>query len=566
MDMLAADPPVDLQVTSPGTAQTGHLNITGTATVGLLKSQGTVFGASTAPTGFAYGGYFTAASNQGRGFYGFASSPTGLTYGGFFQNASESGRAVYGLATSTTGFNYGGYFQTASSGGRGLLGVAASPTGTTYGVYGTAVSPDGFGVYSDGKMHATGVISGNGSGLTSVDASKLGGKSAGQYYSVGNAIAVDGSFYSAVRAVSQYPGGRGLYALATDNAATTHGVWAEVSSPTGRGVLGYAFSTTGVNRGVYGRSDSNEGTGVWGLAYSTTGNTRGVYAEAASTSGRAVEAYAPANSGSTFGVRATNLSPSGRAVAGYANATTGNPMGVLGEAKAPDGAGVFASNTSASGYAYGLLGSSNASPSAIGTFGQALHASGVTYGVYGRADSPNGYGLYTSGRFAAGGTKAFRIDHPLDPTGKYLMHYCTESPTPQNSYSGSIVTDGTGRAWVQLPDYFAEINANFKYQLTVVQDDESSQFVQVKVARRIQGNRFLIMSSAPNIEVSWRIEADRNDGFVRTHGAPTEVEKVGIEAGTYQHPEFFGASEERGIHAKMKTAPPKGSAKGSKTP
>ena len=85
---------VELQPTSPGTAQTGHLNITGTATVGILKSQNTVFGQSTAPTGIAYGGYFTAASNQARGFYGYASSPNGLTYGGFFQTASDSGRGV----------------------------------------------------------------------------------------------------------------------------------------------------------------------------------------------------------------------------------------------------------------------------------------------------------------------------------------------------------------------------------------------------------------------------------------------------------------------------------------
>jgi len=55
--VFPANPLVELQLTSPGTAQTGHLNISGTATVGPLKSQGTVFGQSTAPTGFAYGGW-----------------------------------------------------------------------------------------------------------------------------------------------------------------------------------------------------------------------------------------------------------------------------------------------------------------------------------------------------------------------------------------------------------------------------------------------------------------------------------------------------------------------------
>ena len=517
--MMAADPPVNLQATSPGTAQSGHLNITGTATVGLLKSQGTVFGASTAPTGFAYGGFFTAASNQGRGFYGFASSTTGLTYGGFFQNASESGRAVYGLATATTGFNYGGYFQTASDSGRGLLGVAASPTGTTYGVYGTSASPDGYGVYSDGKMHATGVISGNGSGLTNVDAAKFGGKFASGYYSVGNAISVAGDFYTAVTAVSNVVAGRGIYARADDNTTATHGVWAEVSSPTGRGVLGYAYSSTGINRGVYGRSDSNEGTGVWGLANAATGNTRGVYAEA--------------------------ISPSGVAVHGNSAATTGLSRAFFGTSASPDAWVAEFRATASAGFPYALL-ASNYSSDGYALFAQATALTGTPIAIYGRVDVSNGVGLQTNGRLVASGTKSFQIDHPHDPTNKYLTHYCTESPSPQNSYSGNVVTDARGYAWVVLPDYFEDINTNFKYQLTVVDDGDSAGFVMAKVSRAIRGNQFQVRTNEPRATVSWRIEADRNDRYVQANPQRDVSEKGPRERGTYVQPELYGRPKSEG--------------------
>ena len=36
---------------------------------------------------------------------------------------------------------------------------------------------------------------------------------------------------------------------------------------------------------------------------------------------------------------------------------------------------------------------------------------------------------------AGSGVKAFRIDHPLDPENKYLLHYCAEGPEPLNVYT-----------------------------------------------------------------------------------------------------------------------------------
>jgi hypothetical protein len=161
----------------------------------------------------------------------------------------------------------------------------------------------------------------------------------------------------------------------------------------------------------------------------------------------------------------------------------------------------------------------------------------------------------------ASGTKPFRIDHPFDPENKYLLHYAAESPMPQNFYVGNVVTDAKGYAWITLPDYFSEINANFKYQLTVVRDDESPNFVQAQIGKKIKGNRFLIMSSAPNTEVSWRVDADRNDLYVRNRPPKDVVDKEGREKGTYQHPEFYNLGPERGMNYnperdKPRKAPP----------
>ena len=59
----------------------------------------------------------------------------------------------------------------------------------------------------------------------------------------------------------------------------------------------------------------------------------------------------------------------------------------------------------------------------------------------------------------------FKIDHPLDPTHKYLVHSCVESSEMLNTYSGNITLDSDGKATVQMPDWFEAENGDFRYQL-----------------------------------------------------------------------------------------------------
>ena len=71
--------------------------------------------------------------------------------------------------------------------------------------------------------------------------------------------------------------------------------------------------------------------------------------------------------------------------------------------------------------------------------------------------------------------------------------------------------------------------------------------MQVKVRQEIRDNRFQVRTSAPNIKVSWRVEADRNDLYVQKMKPKDEVDKQGAEKGTYQHPELYGLGPERGM-------------------
>lgn len=173
-------------------------------------------------------------------------------------------------------------------------------------------------------------------------------------------------------------------------------------------------------------------------------------------------------------------------------------------------------------------------------------------GVIGTIDGSQGYGVYSAGSFAANGLKSFQIDHPLDPQNKVLNHYCAEGPEPLNVYSGTTVTDATGTAWVQLPDYFEAINRDPRYQLTVI-----GAFAQAIIGQEVKDNAFLIQTSHANVKVSWEVKAVRNDLFVQRSGAPVEITKSPSQRGKYLTPYLYGETREKGIfHTPASTTAP----------
>ncbi len=256
--------------------------------------------------------------------------------------------------------------------------------------------------------------------------------------------------------------------------------------------------------------------------------------EVTNSSGRAIE-----GNGTNIGVTGSGITgvygissgPAGRGVAAYASAS--------------DSRAIEANATSATGVNYGayLMSHSNAG---TGVVGYCPSPSGVTYGMKGNVASPDGFALYAVGRFTATGTKAFQIDHPLNPQNEFLNHYCTEAPEPLNAYSGNTVTDSRGFATVVLPDYFESINRDVRYTLTVI--DKSDDFVLAKITQEVKDNQFVLRTNKPRVKVSWRVEATRNDRWVQKYGYQAEQAKTEAQRGKYVQPELYGQPAEKGIH------------------
>jgi hypothetical protein len=492
----AADDVGGLTLPFSGSANVGSgaaFSITNTATSGSNFASGVygessstlgigVYGRASATSGAGYGGLFETFSPSGTGVCGFASAFSGATYGVYGQSNSTSGTGVFGLNTATSGATYGGYFEDHSTFGYGVFGVATATSGANIGVSGRSESTSGVGVF----------------GLT------------------------------------------------TATSGTNYGGYFLSNSTSGIGVVGKADATSGNTSGGWFRSDSSSGVGVFGWAAATSGYAYGAYFRSDSTDGFGVAGQATATSGANIGVYGRSESTSGRGVLGQATATSGINYGVWGETASPDGRGVFGYATATSGTNYGVLGRSN-SPYGYGVYGYASASSG-TYpiGVLGKTENPYSWGVYCVGNFYATGSKAFQIDHPLNPENYYLNHFCTEGPEPYNVYRGNVVTDEKGYATIQLPDYFESINRDPTYHLTVI--DDSDDFILAKVVREIQNNQFVIRTSKPFVKVSWRVEAIRNDRWVQKYGYQAEQEKPDSIKGKYVQPELYGMPKEYGIH------------------
>ena len=257
---------------------------------------------------------------------------------------------------------------------------------------------------------------------------------------------------------------------------------------------------------------------------------------------------------------------------GSSNTSTGvigesqNFDGVFGTSHSSSGAGVSGHNT-AGGFAFYGESTTGTSIWGItkngGIAGSLGWESGGTYcGVYGNGGSNpadyaarfdgylevNGGAEISSTCFILGdlyvsGDKNFEIDDPLDPTNKYLIHSCIESPDRMNIYNGNVVTDANGSAVVNLPSYFQTLNIDYRYQLTVI-----GQFAQAIVESEISNNQFTIKTDKPNVKVSWQVTGIRNDPYAKTNPMVVEKEKAPNERGKYLRPELFGQPKEKGIY------------------
>jgi hypothetical protein len=335
-------------------------------------------------------------------------------------------------------------------------------------------------------------------------------------------------------------------------ASTSSGVVGAINSGTGQGVSG--FNANGV--GVLGASTNATGvvgqsTGATGVS-GTSSTGSGVYGTTEGASGQVGAAGVWGDSNSYFGVWGT----SGSADGVHGNSNSGN--GVFGFSAS--GWGIRGqTGSTAAGIASMLGDNGDSGVTAFYTTSGVIGQSSGGYGVYGASAGPwpgvvaasvNGYGIYafSTNAYAAyldgnvhvsgtltSGVKDFRIDHPLDPANKYLVHSSVESSEMKNMYDGIVTLDGAGEAVVHLPDWFQVENRDFRYQLTCVGD-----LTAVYIKKEIENNQFTIAGVKPGVKVSWQVTGVRQDAYARAHPLVVEVAKSDSERGHYLHPELYG--------------------------
>ena len=365
-----------------------------------------------------------------------------------------------------------------------MFGDATATSGSTVGVYGRAASTAGTGVRGEGE---TGVVAqGQSLGLDGAASDPA-----------GQAIGVRGSTGS--------PDGAGVFAINSAASGNAYGAYAQTNSSTGTAVVGDALATSGGNRGVLARTASGGGVGLRAENTATSG----------AGSGHALEVVGNLPSGDSMTVDANGTSNAWAIRARSAGTSVLNA--------ALTTAGVNGSTISAT------------VNSAAGRAGQFINSApgGQAAQFIGNVD--------VSGTLSKGGG-SFKIDHPLDPANKYLLHSFVESPDMMNIYNGNVVTDAQGRATIELPEWFETLNRDFRYQLTVI-----GEFAQAVVSKKVEQNRFEIRTSSPKVEVSWQVTGIRQDAWAERNRIPVELDKSGDERGKFLHPEAHGQPADKRI-------------------
>lgn len=479
----------------------------------------------------------------GRGIYGQATSGIGVSG----RSTAANARGGNFLNTDTNGFGLW-----ALGGGTSYLGYNNSGTGAR--ITGRAFGTTSFATGVDGEG-----IAGVGDNIGGLPARPLG-------------IGVVGYGYQAgVFGDSGYYGQNGVHGSAEGNPGLTTfgtGVYGENVGGLGNGVFG---ESTNVGVRGYGPNgailESSAGAGFGAVAWNTNagaGDRVGLLAIGQNLgpiafAGTGGILYGSLSGGVGFANSATgtgligagnNITTANTPAVGSGVAGTGNTVGVYGKGiQVADGIGVVGAGNNLATYTIPANGAGIAGTGVnIGVYGHATDAAG--FGVYSSGDSHTQGNVTVSGNLNVGGnstvvgTKSFMIDDPRDPANKYLKHFSVESNEILNIYRGVITFDASGKAIVQLPDYYDAINKNASYQLTPI----GAAMPNLYIASEVNNGTFVIAGGVPEKKVSWTLTAERNDPYINNNPAVrNNVVDKGDYRGRYLSPETYGQSPEKGI-------------------
>ncbi|MFN8486455.1 MAG: hypothetical protein U0350_02620 [Caldilineaceae bacterium] len=514
-------------------------------------------------TAFTYQGHLNDGANSANGAYDFQFNLFDVEAGGAALNPTPVTVANVNVQQGvfTVKLDFG---PNAFTGAPRWLGISVRPAGS--GNFNDlnprqAISPAPYALYADSANNATNASNVPWTGVTGLS----------------NELVVSGDGINITSNATTGAAVKGSDAAASGQ---NFGVAGSSKSPSGYGIYGrndassILLTGTDFAWGVYGYSDASGGIGVQGVAGNNTlGGFFGVYGVNTSAIGDGVSGhnyYAKTVSGTSCcaeGVYGQSDAIGGIGVDGFVSSKSGNNAGVAGFVNSASGFGMFGRNNASStsggvNGAWGVYGRSDA-VNGIGVEGYVSPTVGVNYGVVGYVNSLNGVGIYgengvsgglagkfvgdvnISGKLTLQGQKSFKIDHPLDPTHKYLYHAAIESPEMMNLYNGNVVLDANGEALVQMPAWFEALNMEFRYQLTAI----GAPGPNLYISQEITNNQFKIAGGAPNTKVSWQVTGIRHDPYAQAHPMRVEEDKPVEEQGTYLAPVEYGQPAARGLNS-----------------
>jgi hypothetical protein len=360
--------------------------------------------------------------------------------------------------------------------------------------------------------------------------------------------------------------GEGVFGRSTTNSGVSglsdSGIGVDGSSISGAGVVGFSNSRQGVS------GFSNSGAGVHGESPSSSAGVEGKHTGTTNVgfgvSGTSDRGAGVGGLGADFGVQ--GVSPTNFGVSG----TTTSGIGVRGLSESATGVagvsttgrGVFGISTTNFGVSAisnpflregGIAGRDNYAVSGRGVMdsrdptkvpSKAALFEGDVDIVPVRTFPPTGPPPTTpTGNLTVSGRKNFKIDHPLDPENRYLLHTCVESSEMKNVYDGVARLDEDGAAWVELPEWFEALNGDFRYQLTAV----GGSAPDLHVAEELSENRFKIAGGQEGMKVCWQLTGSRKDPWAAANPLEVEQEKPEEERGRYLVPSLYGAPEEQSV-------------------
>ena len=127
----------------------------------------------------------------------------------------------------------------------------------------------------------------------------------------------------------------------------------------------------------------------------------------------------------------------------------------------------------------------------------------------------------------------------------------------KNVYDGVVVLDDNGEAVIDLPDWFAALNKDFRYQLTAIGAPGPNLYIAEEIFSNStttdysdssnNNSSFKIAGDTSGMKVSWQVTGIRKDPWANANRIEVEQDKPDKERGYYLHPDVYGQPEEKGI-------------------